>query len=262
MFMKTILSIVPALAHLHMNSPLPIFTNGPGNQNAPSAQCSVVQYQPDSPAAVLAKFKGGLQGRFSDLRQYFDACGNRRCGNTVPNHIVPVPSSNVVRLNIGARHVGPVEIWIDDQRVVQADSLQDSYSVDFSICKGRCTVRLLMAALHNFPAELYDNCVVINTGGAGGSPGRDQEVSVPAAPSPTAQPQTQITSTLASPPAPTDIPSPNPIPTTPSPGGQEWSCSTDSSKLLRSVGSVQYEFSCPPGTLCKPVAGIDYPVCQ
>jgi hypothetical protein len=276
--LTAILFSASTLAHLHMIQPLPIFTNGPGNQNAPIASCSVIPYTPDTPAAVLASFKTGLS-RFQDLRAYFDSCGARKCGHTVATHIVPLPVENVVRLNVGARHVGPVEIWIDDTRVVQSDQLLDSYPVDFSVCRGQCTVRLIMAALHVFPAEIYDNCVIVNAGGNAGGvtlPSRQQQRPTPqpstapvppSAPIPVPQPPTDPTSQ----PPVDSSPSPPPTTTKPTRGQKsvgngdivrEFSCSADATKLIRKVGSATFEFSCPPGTTCKPVEGIEYPVCQ
>jgi hypothetical protein len=263
-------------AHLHMIQPLPLFTNGQGNQNAPSSQCSIINYSPGSPNQVSSQFNAGLKDRFPSLKSYFDACGATQCGNTKSNHIVPVPSENTIKITIGARHVGPLEIWLDDTRMVQSDQLQDSFPVDFSKCVGQCTVRLVMAALHNFPAELYDNCVVIDTGRGGGGvrlPGRGQVpvtsraagsvttvaiTSTVASTTPTNDPQVPTTETPSEPP---QEPTPE-TPQEPNNNATEWTCSVDSKKLLRKVGNSTYDFACPIGTLCTPVVGIDYPVCQ
>src|SRR5688572_21163011 len=97
------LLFTPIFAHLHMIEPKPTFTNGQGNENAPSAQCSVVKYAPNSPAAVLADFKQG-SSKFASLKDYLDVCGAKKCGNTVSSKVVPVPSENKVKLTVGARH--------------------------------------------------------------------------------------------------------------------------------------------------------------
>jgi hypothetical protein len=254
-----LLLVASTFGHLHMTQPLPSFTNGPGNQNAPSSICSLVQYTPSSASAVLAAFKGGMSSKFPDIKTFVEACGGPKCGNTVASHIVPVPSENIVKINVGARHVGPIEIWIDDTRVVQSDTLEDSYNVDFGRwCKGECHVRMVMVALHVFPAELYDNCVIIRGGGGVVQPGRRQDVHIPSV---------VVTSTIAAPPAATELPQqPTPetqtLPPVSTQEENEWSCSKDHLKLIRTVGNVKYEFECAAGTVCKPVDGLTYPVCQ
>jgi len=173
---STIILIVLATAHLHLIDPLPKFTNGPGNENAPSQLCSQVKFTPDAPAAVLASFKSSLGN--SSLKSYADSCGGKQCGHTVSNHIVPVPSEHQVKVTVGARHVGFVEIWIDDKLAAQADQLLDSYPVEFSLCKGKCVLRMITVALHVFPAEIFDNCVTLNGSDVTNTPNPDADIEI------------------------------------------------------------------------------------
>jgi hypothetical protein len=153
-------------AHMHLSSPRPVFTNGPGNENAPSLLCSLIPYQPDAPHVVLASLQRGLEP-FGSARAFADRCGSV-CGHTRRSHLVPLPQENKVRVTVGARHVGVVEIWIDDRRVVQSDRLLDEYDVEW-MCPDTCVVRFIMIAVHLFPAEIFDNCVTVVNRGQSGS---------------------------------------------------------------------------------------------
>ena len=150
-----------------MISPKAKFTNSQGNENAPIGECRAIQYGTGENPLILGKFQKGLE-RFSSLKAYFDECKAPRCGNTEPSNIGAISNPNQVGLSVGARHVGMVEIWIDDQMVLQRNQLLDSYDVDYSLCKKQtCVLRLLMAAIHLPTAELYDNCVTIRGSGLG-----------------------------------------------------------------------------------------------
>jgi hypothetical protein len=285
------------VGHMHMIVPPARFTNSPGDQNAPSGMCSVIPYQPDSPSVVLSRFRSQLRGT---LRDYFQQCGTRVCGNTDANHVVSL-GGNTVQLSIGARHIGFVEIWLDDTRVWSGEQLLDSYNVDLQQCSGTCRVRFIMAALHNFPAELYDNCVLVRRSGTVGSAPPPVFGSVPppapvapVQPSPTNAPPVSVPSSPATnppppPPPPAVVPpapsvTPRPIDSKPSPPANlpppskptslppvdqvdlvkqpEWSCSSDGTALIRTVAGVRYTFTCAPGTACRTVPGLSYPVCN
>jgi hypothetical protein len=254
-------------AHLRMIQPPVQFTNSRGDENAPTGTCDRIQYSPDSPSVVLNQFKNGLRG---SLREYFSDCGAKYCGNTNPSYVV-TPASNTVAFSISARHDGMVEIWLDNERIVQSDQIQDQFTVDFSKCSGTCMLRFFMAALHNFPAELYENCVMVQINGNG-------NVNNPVPPNPTIsviQPTTSVN------PVPTVIiPIPtqsSPVPTVPSTPSKptkskcnrksqqiqkEWSCSSDFKSIIRQVHGSQYQFPCASGTKCTNVANLSYLVCQ
>jgi hypothetical protein len=248
------IAITVITAHLTMTSPAAQFTISRGDENGPSGRCGVIDYTPDAPSVVLTQFKNKMRGTLLD---YFNDCRARYCGNTRPTHIVH-HTHNSVRISVSARHVGLVEIWLNGDRVVQSDRLVDEYKVDFSQCEGDCVVRFIMAALHTFPAELYDNCVTVRTRGGGGS-----------APAPIlgTGPSLVQQPVPVSVPVPPPVQPPNPVPlplnnlgtTHPAP---EWSCSADFTKLVRDVNGKVYEFVCAPGTKCSFIHNLPYPVCD
>jgi hypothetical protein len=270
------------VAHMHMIVPAARFTNARGDQNAPSGMCSAIPYQPDAPSVVLSRFRSQLRGT---LRDYFQQCGARFCGNTDPNHVVTL-GANTVQLSIGARHVGIVEIWLDDTRLVYSEQLLDSYTVDLQRCSGTCRVRFIMAALHNFPAELYDNCVLVRRSGTVGSvpppvfgsvpqPSVAPVVTIVNRPTPTNAPPAPIVPprpveskpvpkpTIVPPSAkPSSVPRPNPNQPQDLVRQPEWSCSTDRRAVVRTVAGIRYTFTCAPGTACRAVAGQSFPVCN
>jgi hypothetical protein len=251
-----------AFAHMHMSSPEPRFNPAfEYDKNAPSMVCEVVEYNAGSGTEVVPAFNQGLLlSGFKNLREYVDACAAATstsiCGNTVSNASVPFPADGMVNINIGADHVGPSEIWVDDRLVMSNAGIDGvtviktppSSAIDFATeCpSGNCLVRFVMAALHNSPAEIYDNCVrVTGTPSIGISPR-------PAAPTKTTTYSLTKTSFPIAPPAVPTSTSSNPY------SVDEWTCK--GKDLVHNLHGKLYEFSCPDRTECR-TEGLPYAMC-
>jgi hypothetical protein len=176
--MLLIYLIASAAAHMHLVSPAAKFEKDfISNPNTPASLCSLIDYYPGSNEILIPKFNKDLKAKYSSLREYADVCARatqgKTCGNTIPSAIVPMPTDGAIRIDIGpiSNHIGPSEIWVDDKLVmynpgmVQAalQKTPPTTRVDFSkVCpSGKCVVRFVMVALHNFPAEIFDNCVTM-----------------------------------------------------------------------------------------------------
>ena len=267
----TLLLLTLVASHMHMTSPEPKFLPGfQYDKPAPSMICDLVPYASGSGTEVIPAFNAGLESKgFKSLKEYVDACASKNsvkvCGNTIPASQVPFPQDNTVKIDIGADHIGPSEIWVDDKLVMTNKGIDGatikktppSSPVDFaSLCpSGSCQVRFVMAALHLSPAELYDNCVTIT-----GTPSqtvigqRRNQVEITSYPSP--EP-----TTTAPPPNTGSPPNTETIPnTTADQYAQEWTCG-NSNTLVRTVEGTKYEFACPTGTTCK-TEGLPYAICM
>ena len=181
---------------MFMSSPSPSFFDAFQNdKRSPSQACGLVPYSPGSANVVLNTFNSGLsQAGFSSLKAFVDACG-KYCGNTIPSTSVPFPQDNAVKIDIGADHIGPSEIWVDDRLVMSNKGIDGGNNivktppytfVDFTkeCPSGNCLVRFVMAALHNSPAEIYDSCVRITGASNAGSGSSSGPTPPPINPSP------------------------------------------------------------------------------
>lgn len=263
--------VTSTLAHMHMTTPAAQFPpEFVSNANAPSSLCSLIPYYPGSNDILIPGFNNDLKAKgFGSLREYADACARtaqgKICGNSLPDAVVPIPSDGTAVIEIGADHIGPSEIWVDDVLVMynpgivrgSVQKTPPTTRVDYSqVCpSGSCRVRFVMAALHNYPAEIFDNCVTIGAPGSNASKATVQN-SVPVsstddsyAPSSPEVNQSQHRSATVS--------GSKPDETT---GGSEWSCSESSLGLVRTVGADQYKFECAAGTKCSTV-DVPYAMC-
>jgi hypothetical protein len=77
-------------------------------------------------------------------------------------------------------HHGPCEVWIDDTLVLHGDDCRAQYTgtpaeipVDYSKCKGDCTLKFYWLALHEATWQIYKQCVPISNPGGQGPPSSD-----------------------------------------------------------------------------------------
>jgi hypothetical protein len=180
----TVLSTIPAhvSAHGAMSSPKVTFLD-PSNRNAPSAL----------PAGPAGPYTGNAV-----LKDLAEASGSH-CGKTNPDaEVQPIPSDGVVQLSISAAHIGPCEVWLDDEKVASAKNCVTEYPdrkipVDFTRCQASgCLVRWVWLATHNSPWEIFDNCARVGNraGGATATTTSSPSTTPPASTTsaPTAQP--------------------------------------------------------------------------
>jgi hypothetical protein len=108
------------------------------------------------------------------------------CGNTRTD-VPPVDVSGLAYMewrndwgNAGfvESHHGPCEIWIDNTMVLQEPDCRAKYTqypaqlpVDYSVCKGSCTLTFYWLAVHEPNWQVYKQCVPIQNGGGGGGGG-------------------------------------------------------------------------------------------
>jgi hypothetical protein len=269
-----LLLLTTAQAHLYMSTPNPTFEEKfQYDKPAPSQICSLISYTAGSGQEVIPAFNTGLsQKGYKNLKEYADACtlttSTKICGNTNPlANPIPFPSDNTIRIDIGADHIGPSEIWIDDQLVHYNSGIDGttikktdrSVPMDFaSKCpSGNCLVRFVMVALHVSPPEIFDNCVRVGTGGGTVIQQIRNDVVVitsTSKPESTYLPQVQVPVVTAQDPVP--VVESTPVVTPES----EWSCSPKG-LLLRNVNGRIYEFVCAPGTTCR-TEGLPYAMCN
>ncbi|TYZ56576.1 hypothetical protein PybrP1_013224, partial [[Pythium] brassicae (nom. inval.)] len=84
---------------------------------------------------------------------------------------------------------GPCELWLDDTRVMQDDDCESTFlgriptwKIDFSSCKGSCTLRWFWLGLQDGGKrwQVYKNCVPLKgTGSSGGGGGGGGSSSTP-----------------------------------------------------------------------------------
>ena len=247
-------------AHMHMTNPPPKYQD-PFNANAPSnLGCTIFPPNTGALAEKVNQFNSAQGQR--PLRDFVDDCyaqtGNgKQCGSTDPNHVVIV-SDGRVSINVGADHVGPSAIYLDDQVLhtntgIQQNTVREHDFGDKLKCKKRegCLLRFVQVALHVSTPEIYDNCVRLS--GSGGDivissqqvplPEKKPISNVPIPSKPNQKPSVDITRLV-----------PPPLSTTIATNSDVWTCDSVG-KLVRNVvqnGLVSnYVFECAPGTICK-----------
>lgn len=98
---------------------------------------------------------------------------NFLCGYTDPTKgSQAIPKDSTMRTT-GYTHVGPCEVWIDDQRVIAGDNCHEQVSnttkVDYSNCKGSCTMRWYWLGLRylkkKWSWQVYKNCIALTGDG-------------------------------------------------------------------------------------------------
>jgi hypothetical protein len=265
-------------AHLRMTSPEPLFQD-PSNARAPVNICNLIPYIAGG-SDTIQPFYDKIKSQFGTVRNYVDACAQSTqtqiCGKTDKNRIVPVPQDGIIRIEKGADHIGPSEIWVDNTLVMSNVGISNGQviktptetRVDFSkICKGTCTVRFVMAGIHQVQAEIFDNCVQISMSGQTGSaaPLNTPARQIRNGPVTTSTPPPVITQVASFVPAiapavqqKKQTPTCPPSKVTPS---KEWSCSSDTLTLIRTVNQQVFYFKCPAGTKCT-TKNVPYAMCN
>ncbi|DAZ95090.1 TPA: hypothetical protein N0F65_001692 [Lagenidium giganteum] len=112
-------------------------------------------------------------------------------------------------------HMGPCEVWCDDERVFQDDNCAKNFPqapaklpIDAAKCKGKSNLKIIWMALHNPKWQVYINCAKLNGGsGPGPSP----------TPAPSNRPSNSPSNQLSSSPSPNPAPTPSPVPSSSSP---------------------------------------------
>ena len=155
-------------AHGYMSNPSVVFQDPP-NKNA---------------AAVFMPGTPGPYNGNDVLRDLASRAGST-CGKTSAGSVQPIPSDNAVSFTITAKHIGPCELWLDNQKVASAKDCWTQYPnykipVDFSRCRsGQCQVRWIWVATHTSPWEIYDNCATVGGNGGGGGGGNSNTPASP-----------------------------------------------------------------------------------
>lgn len=280
-----------ASAHMYLSSPSPQFEAAfQYDMAAPSSICDLAPYSVGGPLDNIATFNGGVSANYPNLRAFADACATatntKSCGNTIRDSVVARPFEDIIRVQIGADHIGPSEIWIDDNLVMSNSGEENGNvkktpretKVDFAkYCQGKCVVRFVMAGLHVSPAEIFDNCVTVSMGDVRAAGNVNEEAPVPVPEAPVPETETPVPEAPVPEPVSEQLPSlpetvqkpkckaPDVMVTTypasasPAPSNSEWSCNGDT--LVRTVGSEVYNLECPAGTKCT-TTGVPYAMCN
>ncbi|DAZ96059.1 TPA: hypothetical protein N0F65_005837, partial [Lagenidium giganteum] len=114
----------------------------------------------------------GLKSLRELLDKFVTDCGNSR------TDIAPVDVSGMTTMSfqndeekVGfiASHHGPCEVWIDDHKIWHEDDCRGKYTgfpavmpVDYSVCKGKCTLKFYWLAVHEPKWQVYKQCVPIS----------------------------------------------------------------------------------------------------
>ncbi|TMW57057.1 hypothetical protein Poli38472_002982 [Pythium oligandrum] len=138
---------------------------------------------PDNNVAMFTKvFKS--QSTYKTLKDLIDSEKVDACGKNVLNaQAIDVSKENSVKWGNDQEqkgfitsHSGPCEVWIDNTKVAQADNCVKAYPtypasipVDYSACKGECTLTFYWLALHEPKWQIYKNCAKIKNGSGGGA---------------------------------------------------------------------------------------------
>ncbi|DAZ97290.1 TPA: hypothetical protein N0F65_009823 [Lagenidium giganteum] len=116
-------------------------------------------------------------------------------------------------------HMGPCEVWCDDERVFQDDNCAKNFPqaparlpIEAAKCKGKSTLKTIWMALHSSQWQVYINCAKLNDGS-------------PANPSPSSQPSSSPSGNGPSN-QPSNVPSVLPVNTTVTGSSPETSPST------------------------------------
>ncbi|KAI9985444.1 hypothetical protein PInf_004802 [Phytophthora infestans] len=93
------------------------------------------------------------ENNYKSLRDFMDNAkyevtsgADSSCGFTDPKGTPqPIPAGDAMR-STGYTHDGPCEVWLDDKMVLDGDNCHEKfpgkdYTVDYSSCKGTCTLR-------------------------------------------------------------------------------------------------------------------------
>ncbi|DAZ96590.1 TPA: hypothetical protein N0F65_011814 [Lagenidium giganteum] len=108
-------------------------------------------------------------------------------------------------------HMGPCEVWCDEERVFQDDNCAKNFPqapaklpIDTGKCKGKSRLKIIWLALHQPKWQVYINCAKLNGGGAAPGPSPS--------PSPTNQPSSTPSNQPSSSPSPSSSPGPSSSP--------------------------------------------------
>ena len=261
-------------AHMHMTNPLPKYQD-PFNANAPSnLGCTIFPPNTGALAEKVNQFNAAQGQR--PLRDFVDDCyaqtGNgKKCGSTDPNHVVTA-SDGRVTINVGADHVGPSAIYLDDQVLhtntgIQQNTFREHDFGDKLKCKkaNGCLLRFVQVALHVSTPEIYDNCVRLSGTGEIIISSQQAPDTVPNLPDnkPISNLPIEPTKTNQKPSVDVTRLVPPPISTTSATNSDVWTCDS-AGNLVRIVvqnGLVSnYVFECAPGTICK--SNGDFSFCE
>ncbi|OWZ17813.1 hypothetical protein PHMEG_0008185 [Phytophthora megakarya] len=132
----------------------------------------------------VGKFKTMAKEKGMSVKDVLlEMANGKKCGNTRTDvDPKPIPSDGKVKFlgngGTGFGHQGPCEVYLDDKMVFQRDNCEDEVpggppgsnepsemSVDFSSCKGKCTVALYWLAFQNEQWQAYINCVPVSGNG-------------------------------------------------------------------------------------------------
>ena len=264
--MKFLLLASIASCHMHLQTPPPKYLDQ-FNENAPSnLGCTIFPPNTGGLAEKVLEFNN-QQGQ-RPLRDFVDACyqqtgSGAKCGKTDPNHIVQVTGGKVV-INVGADHVGPSAIYLDDKVLhtntgIERNTVREHDFGNQLACgnPNGCLLRFVQVALHVSTPEIYDNCVKIgqNSQQPGGevvvstnenTDGKQGNKDIPVAEQPIEP--------ILQPIPPTVIVTQNPQPTLVTGSDSDvWSC--EGVSLLRVVTTggqtSKYVIPCAQGTECK-----------
>ena len=265
--MKIVL-ISAVFAHMHLQNPPPLYLDQ-FNANAPAnLGCTIFPPNTGALAQKVQDFNAAQGNR--PLRDFVDQCyaqtnSGSKCGKTDPNHVVNVKDGKV-SISIGADHVGPSAIYLDDLVLhtntgIERNTVREhDFGSKLSCGKQQgCLLRFVQVALHVSTPEIYDNCVRIGMNSAepdvqvnsqenepkkpATPPVVEPQVNVPVADKPIEpilSPTVQVTAASI----PTQVDSLN---------SDAWAC--EATNLVRTVtvaGRVsKYTIPCAPGTTCK-----------
>ncbi|TYZ61518.1 hypothetical protein PybrP1_006842 [[Pythium] brassicae (nom. inval.)] len=114
-----------------------------------------------------------LRAFMDDKTAYKTKSANFECGwTTLPGRRQPIPTTRQIR-STGYTHDGPCEVWLDNTRVMygkncHADFPGKTHSLDYSSCKGSCTLRWYWMGLRflkkKWSWQVYKNCVSLGSG--------------------------------------------------------------------------------------------------
>ncbi|KAK1937011.1 hypothetical protein P3T76_009789 [Phytophthora citrophthora] len=123
------------------------------------------------------------ENNYKSLRDFMDNAkytvtdgADFSCGFTDPKGTPqPIPAGNAMR-STGYTHDGPCEVWLDDTMVLDGDNCHEKfpgkdYTVDYSSCKGTCTLRWYWLGIrflkNQYSWQVYKECIPLS--GSGGT---------------------------------------------------------------------------------------------
>ncbi|KAG3152150.1 hypothetical protein PC128_g22842 [Phytophthora cactorum] len=112
---------------------------------------------------------------FMDKAKYEVTSGaDFSCGFTDPKGTPqPIPAGNAMR-STGYTHDGPCEVWLNDTMVLDGDNCHEKfpgkdYTVDYSSCKGTCTLRWYWLGIrflkNQYSWQVYKECIPLSGSG-------------------------------------------------------------------------------------------------